>query len=139
VVGGDVVGDEIENQANTAFGEFPAGDRQPLRSSEPGIDRIVADAVRGADVVRLGEIGESPAEVGEEPRVSHGNADAGGTALPDPHQPHGVAAEGGDGVPFLFRNRSQGDRGLLLSPQFLQPDPGVDLVNDRSLRPGVHG
>ena len=90
VVGGHVVGDEIEHQAQAPLGEFLAGNCQTFRPAQVGIDHVIADAVGGADVVRRGEVGERPAEVVEEPLVSHGDVDPGRAPLPDPHEPDGI-------------------------------------------------
>ena len=64
------------------------------------VDDVATNAVGRADVVLGAEVGKSAAEVVEQAGISVGDGDACGTALPDSHEPDGVEAVGGDGVPF---------------------------------------
>ncbi len=41
-------------------------------------------------------------------------------------------------VPFFLRHGGEGYRTFLALPQLLQPDPGVDLVDDGIFRPWIH-
>ena len=135
VVRSDVVGHEIEDEPHAALCERFPGCCEPLRTAEVPIDDVAAHAVGRADIVLRREVGKGAAEVLEEPLVSHGDLDPGGAPLPDAHEPDGVKAVSGDGIPLLRRNRGEIHRPLVFPAQISQPDPGVDLVDDRVLGP----
>ena len=73
VVGRDVVGDEVEDQPEPALRERRARRREPFGAAEPLRHRVVADAVRRADNVRLGEAGQRALEVGAKTLVAQGD------------------------------------------------------------------
>ena len=134
----DVVRDEIEDQAQPALREHGPRGGKSLRPAELFIDDVAAHAVGRADIVLRRKVGKGSPEILKEPLVAHGDRDSGGAALPDAHEPHGIEAAGGDRVPLLLRHRGRDRRPLVFPAQITQPDPGVDLVDDGMLGPGLH-
>ena len=134
----DVVRDEIEDEAQSALAEHGTRGGESLRAAEVLIDDVPAHAVGRADVVLRDKVGERSQEIFEEPRVAYRDRDSSGAALPDAHEPHGIKATGGDAIPLLRRHRTQVQRLLVFPAKITQPDPGVDLIDDRMLGPGAH-
>ena len=99
----DVVGNEIEDQPQSAFAERGTRGGKSLRPAEMFVDDVAAHAVGRADIVLRDKVGERSPEIFEEPLVAHGDRDAGGAPLPDAHEPHGIKARGGDAIPLLRR------------------------------------
>ena len=62
VVGGDVVGHEVDEQPHPALGQRGPGRGQAVAAAEAGVDLVAADAVGRADDVGVGEIGERGVE-----------------------------------------------------------------------------
>ena len=120
------------------FARVLPGYRQPLRTTEVFVNDVAAHAVGRADIVLRRKVGEGSPEILKEPLVPHGDLDPGRAPLPDAHEPDGVKAMGGDGIPLLLRNRGEVHGPLVFPAQFTQPDPGVDLINDRMLGPRFH-
>src|SRR6266699_5698627 len=56
-------------------------------------------------------------------------------SLPNAHQPYSVYAERGNRIPLFHRNIAQRDGVFVMVTQFIEPYPGIDLVDDRSSRP----
>ena len=101
MVGGDVVGHVVKDEAEAPRGERLPGGGESARTAEPLIDDVVTDAVgRSDDVLRL-QIGQRGAVAGLDIRVAERDREPGRAALPHSHQPHGVDRETRQGVPFL--------------------------------------
>ena len=80
---------------------------RPLRSTEMIIDNIVAYAVGGSDDIVWLPIGKSRSEAGAQAVIGQRDRDAGGTALPNTHQPHAVESKIGYFIPVAIGNRSK--------------------------------
>ena len=133
-----VVRDKIEDEAQPALTEHGSRGGESLRPAEVIVNDVAAHTVGRADIVLRHKVGEGSPEILEEPLVSHGDFDAGRAALPDPHEPHGVEATGGDLIPLLRRHRGKIHGPLVFPAQITQPDPGVDFVDDGMPRPRAH-
>ena len=112
------------------------GERDPRRgeagrAAQPGVDRVVADAVRRPDDVVGCVVGERGPEAGDEIVVRQGDGHPRGAALPHAHQPHRIEPGRGDGVPFLLGHTGQVDGTTGSDAQLVEPRPGVDLVQER--------
>ncbi len=62
VIGSDVVGHEVEDQAHPPVREGPARRCQTRRPAKPLVDDVLADAVRRTDDVVGREVGQDPTE-----------------------------------------------------------------------------
>ena len=100
MVGRDVVGDEVEEKPNPSRGQLRPRSRESVGTAEPGINPVAANAVRGADDIRLGRVRKQLVHLGTNCLVAQGDLPAHRAALPDPHEPDGVHAGQGDGVPL---------------------------------------
>ena len=138
MVGGHVVGHEIEDQPQASLREHFAGSREPRGTAEVLVDDVAAHAIGRADIVLCRKVGKGPAEILQEALVPHGDFNPGRAPLPDAHEPHGVEAKGGNRIPLLGRHRGEIHRPLVFLAEFTQPDPGVDLVDDGMFGPGFH-
>ena len=106
---------------------------RPGVAAEVGVDRVVADAVGGADDVVVGDVGQRRrAGRPPSPGCVAGDRRAGRAALPHPHQPHGVDARPGDVVPHVGRaRRPASPAGRPRVRQLVEPHPREDLVDER--------
>jgi hypothetical protein len=95
------------------------------------IDDVVAYAVGRSHHIACLPIGKSRCETGPQIIIRQRDRDAGGTALPDTHQPHAIETKIGYFVPVAIRNRSKIDSSSFLVADCLKPRPGVDLVDKR--------
>ena len=59
-------------------------------------------------------------------------------SFPNTHEPDGVEALIGDGIPLLIRDRGEIQAPLVLAAQIIQPYPRVHFVDDRMPGPGLH-
>ena len=135
VVRSDMVRHKIQDETNAALCEGFTGCCEPLWTAEMCIDGVAPHAVGRADIVLRRKVGKGSTEILEEPLVPHGDFNSGGASLPDAHEPQGVKAMRGDGIPLLRRNRGEIHRPLVFPAQISEPDPGVDFINNRVLGP----
>ena len=133
-----VVGNEVEDQAQSALSEMAPRGGESLRPAEVFVNDVAAHAVGRADIVLRRKVGEGPPEILEEPLVSHGDANPRRAPFPDTHEPDGVEALIGDGIPLLLRDRGEIQAPLVLAAQIIQPHPRVHFVDDRMPGPGLH-
>ncbi len=131
-------GNKIQDQPQPAFTEQASCGGEPRGAAEVLIDDVAAHAVGRPHIVFRRKVGEGSPEILEEPRVSHGDLNSGRAPLPDPHEPDGVKAQGGNGIPLRLRYRAEIYWSLVFPAEFTQPHPGIDLVNDRIFGPGFH-
>jgi hypothetical protein len=103
VVGGDVVGDVVEDQPDATGGQLGAGSGQSLGTAEGCVHHVVPDAVRRAGHVLRAEVGQRGPERLLERGVAQRDLQPGGAAFPHAHQPDGVDARGRDLVPGGLR------------------------------------
>jgi hypothetical protein len=129
MIGRDVVRDEVEDQRQPSLCELAACDRQARVAPEPLVDRVAADAVRGADDVLLGGVGQHGRRRGGEGGIRQRDAAAERAALPDPHQPHGVDARYGEGVPVGRGDVPERDATVVTLREPSEPRPGEELVD----------
>ena len=110
MVGRNVVGDEVQDQPDTAVGQRLPGSGQAGRTAEVIVDDVVADAVRRPDDIAWAPIGQGGPERSSQIGVRQGDLDAGRAALPDAHQPDRVEPQIGELVPVPGRHGTQVDR-----------------------------
>ena len=87
--------------------------RAPSEAGPPTemiIDNIAAHAVWGSDDIAGLPIRKGVSEAGTQVVVRQGDRDAGGTALPDAHQPDAVESKIAYFIPVAIGNRSKIDR-----------------------------
>ena len=132
MIGRDVVRHEVEDQFQAATLERLSRRCEATVATELAGNLVLADAVRRADDVGACEVGQRTLEALHEPLVSKRDLDAGRASFPDPHQPDRIEPELRDRVPLLDRHVGEADA------QLAQPDPGVDLVDER-MRDEWHG
>lgn len=122
VVGGYVVGNEVEDEGDAPVGKRAASSVQPVPSSQPAIRDVPAHAVRRPDDVLLRiELRQVGPPVVEEPLLPAGDVPARWAAFPHAHEPDGVDAQCRDPVPGAGGHGGEG------GPQVAQPRPRVDL------------
>ena len=130
MVGRDVVGDEVEDQPEPARCQCLARGSKPFGASELLIHDVVPDAVGRPGDVGGREVGQGAPEALDERRVGHCDRDPRRAPLPDAHQPDGVEAERCDRLPLGVRDAREVDRCARPPTQLVEPDPGVDLVDE---------
>ena len=135
VVGGDVVGHEVEDEPHAALGELGPSDCESLVAAEMRIDLVASHAVRGPDDVCVDEAGQCALGVATHCGIRRGDAGTFGAALPDAHQPHGVDARSSDVVPHRVGYVGQRDGPTGECREVGQPYPREDLVDHRIRRP----
>jgi hypothetical protein len=134
VLDGDVVRDVVEQQADAASRQLLAGDREPDVATEVVVDGVAADGVGRAGHVRGREVRQELAGlIGPHLACPMGGV---GTALPHPHQPHGIGRRRQDRVPHRGRDVGEGDAAGEAPAELVEPHPGVDLQDGRVGRPG---
>ena len=132
VVGRDVVGDEVEDQADASRRQRLAGARRgrphrrdARRRGSCGCNRpnpTTSSSVRSGKRLALRR---------RHRRVGAGDRRAGRAALPHAHQPHGVDTAAGDVVPHVVGDVAEGDRPAGPRGDVVQPHPREDLVHQR--------
>ena len=127
MIAGDMIGHEIENQLDAMLSQLFAKNGQALAAAQLAFDLIIMDGVGGAGHVRFADIGQRVSILVQviERALSRGRA-----ALPNAHQPDGVKAPGGQRLQLRRRHICQGDGPAIIAAQLIQPDPGIDLIND---------
>ena len=138
VIGGDVVGDEVDDEPGASGSERLAGSQEAVASAEPFVDLVAADAVGGPDHIARLEVVEGGSEVVEVGRRIEREANSFGAAVPYPHQPHGVDPDRRDAVPFRVGDAGQRRRHAGAGADVTEPGGGVDLVDDRIEPPSAH-
>ena len=118
----------------------PRAPREALAPAEVRVDR--RSGARSTASRRCPRRGSRAARAGNRraaPVVPVRDRDAGGASLPHAHEPHGVEAERRDRVPFRGRAPMRASAVLPgFAAQLVEPDPRVDLVDRRVLRPRAH-
>ena len=130
VVGGGVVGHEIEHEAHAVAGQHRAQGGQGGGSAEVGGDLVARHRVGRADHVAVGEVGQRAAIVQAQAGFGAGQADRGQAGRPHAHEPDRVEAEGGDALDLLDRDRVEGEPAAGGRGELAHPDARVDLVQD---------
>ncbi len=138
MIGGNVVGHEIQQQLHAPLGQFLPRCGQCPRAAQVAIHNILTNAVRRSHIVGALIVRQRPSEVHDKALIPICDCDSGGTALPDTHQPYRIKAVRCDGVPICGRYRTQVSSLSRLAGQLGQPDPGIDLVHCGIRRPGRH-
>ena len=138
VIPGHVVRHEIEDEPEPSFGKLFSGNGQTLPAPQMVVDHVSPHTIRGPHVVFRTKIRKGPPEVFKKALVPVRNGDTRGAPFPDAHEPQGVKAPSREGVPLLPRDGRQIHRLLVFQAEFPQPDPGVDLVDERMFRPWIH-
>ena len=138
VIGGDVVGDEVDDEAGASCCERLAGGQEAVASAEPFVDLVAADAVGGPDHVGRLEVVEGGSELVEVGRRIEREADSFRAAVPHAHQPHGVDPDRGDAVPFRVGDAGERRRHAGAGADVTEPGGGVELVDDRIEPPSAH-
>ncbi|MCG3776005.1 MAG: hypothetical protein JW395_2854 [Nitrospira sp.] len=133
-----VIRDEIQDQSHPPVGQLLPGSSKFCRPSQVLVHDVASHTIGRTDIVLCHKVRESSPEIRKQPLVLHRNGCAGGTPFPHAHEPDRIKTVSSKGVPFLIGNRGQG-HGLPVCPaQLTQPDPGVDLIDDRIFPPGLH-
>ncbi len=109
MVGRDMIGDEVEQKAHPTPGQLGPGSCESVGTAELWINTITADAVRGADDVRVGGVGQQLTHLVTNRLVTQGDRSAYRAALPDAHEPDRVDPGQGDGVPLRRGHVGEGD------------------------------
>ena len=139
MIGGHVVGHEVDEQAHATLGERGAGGGEAAPAAEARVDLVAADAVGRADHVGVGEVGQRGVErrhlLGRVERQLH----AGRAALPHAHQPHGVDAGRRHLVPLGGGDVGERRRDAGPLADVVEPGRRVELVDDRVGRPRLTG
>ena len=125
VVGGHVIGHEIEDEAHTALGELFTCHGKSLGTSQVFVHDVATHAIRRSDIVRRRKVGEDAAELLDEPLVSQGYFDSRRASFPDTHEPHGIETVGREGIPIILRYCCEVQRLSSRPTQLPQPHPGV--------------
>ena len=133
MVGCDMVGDEVEDEAQSVPGQCGAGAGQAVASAQVRVDLVGADAVRRPDDVLWVVVRQHGLEALDQLLVVQRDRRPRWAARPHPHQPHRVETGVGERGPPLVRHRGQVDRPAGLDAQLVQPRPRVDLVDVRQL------
>ena len=102
-----VIGDKIEDQSYATLGQFLSRCSKSRRPSQVLIHDVAPHAIGRADIVLRGKISESPAEIRKQTVVLHRDGETGRAALPHTHEPDGIEAVRGYGLPFLIGNRGK--------------------------------
>ena len=131
VVGRNVVGHEVQDQAHPAVGKRLPCRRQPVGAAEHRFHLVSTDAVRRTDDVVDGEVGQDVPAMLHQGLVRSGDRDTGRAALPHPHQPHHIRTGRGDRVPHLAGDITQFDAPTAPPAELVEPRPRVDLVDER--------
>src|SRR5262249_23427986 len=95
-----MIRNEIEQQPHPSFRECLPGYGQTTGSSELLVNFVATYAIWRTHVVGRGKVRKRPAEIAKETLIPVGDGDSRGAALPNTHQPHGIATVFGDRVPF---------------------------------------
>lgn len=88
------------------FRKLAAGGRETGGTAQVLVHDVAANAIGRSDIVAKLEIRQRSPEVLEQTLVRIGDGSPCGASFPHPHQPNGIAAERGDGIPLSRRNRS---------------------------------
>ena len=131
VVGRNMVGHEVQDQANPAVRKGLPCRRQPVGAAEHRVHLVSADAVRRTDDVVDGEVGQDVPAMLDQGFVRSGDRDTGRAALPHPHQPHHISTGRRDRVPHLAGDITQFDAPAAPPAELVEPRPRVDLVDER--------
>ena len=134
MIGRHVIGYVVEDQSQSAVRQLLAGGRETGRAAEPLVHDVIAHAVRRADHVLGTEVGQRGPVPGVDFRIRQRDPEAGWTALPDTHQPHGIDRGSCDTVPDLVWHLAELERATVRAAEPLQPDRGIDLVDRRAGR-----
>ena len=100
VIRRNMIRNEVQEQLHASLRELLPGDGEAFRAAEVFINYVASYAVGRSDIVFWLKVGQSSAEVVNQILVLIGNRDARRASLPNAHEPDGVEAELGDGVPF---------------------------------------
>ena len=137
MVGGDVVGHVVQDQAHSPAGELHPRRRKRRGAPEAPLEPVAADAVGRADHIAGREVGQRGPKARFQLWIALRDGQPGRAALPDAHQPDRIDIQGGEPVPFVRRDRPQGHPPPQRPAQIAEPDRGVDLV-DRRARGQAH-
>ena len=87
-------------------GQLLARGGKSFTAAKVSVHNIAPHAVGGSDIVLGSKIGQRSGEIAQQILVSIGDGDAGRAALPNPHQPHGIEAVGGERLPVARGHRA---------------------------------
>src|SRR5271169_5493075 len=103
----NMVGHKVQDQPHAALGKLIASSGQSFRSSQMLVNHVSTYAIGRTDVILSTEIRQRPPKICHKVFVPVSNGDARRAALPYPHQPHGIEAVRGYGIPFGKRNATE--------------------------------
>jgi hypothetical protein len=130
-----MVWNAVEDKLESTLGKFSSGNSKTFPTSQVFVNHVLPHTIRRPYVVFCPEVGKSPTEVCKKALVLIRDGDARGAPFPDPHEPHGVNVQAGDGVPLLPGNLGQGYRPFVFLAQLLKPDPCIDFIDNRMFWP----
>src|SRR5947209_13474971 len=122
-----MVGYKIQNQAQSPLSKHLPRYSETRRSAEMFIYDVTAHAVSRTDIIGRDIVRQRRAEIGLQTGVFIRNANACRTTLPDAHEPYGIHTGQGEHIPLLCWNATQRDGALIISTQFIEPDPRIHL------------
>src|SRR5438477_4265950 len=129
-----VVGDEVQHQAQVAFGEPLAKELERAGAAEVTVHDVLADGEwRAGDVVRR-EVGENLAIFVLPLGLAQRDPSPGLPCLPNAEQPDPVEPVGRDAVEDRVVHVGERGRPVARAPQLVEPDTRVDLVERRVIR-----
>ena len=126
-----VVADKIEEQAEAAGVEFIADAVDGIPGADARVGNIGGDGVGRGDYVIWFPAGEGAIVLRRIGGIFEGDAAGFGAAAPDAHEPDGVEAEGGDGIPGGVGNVVELDGAIELGRHAFEPGVGIDFVEVR--------
>ncbi len=138
VVYGQVIGHKIEDEAQAKQPQPLAQSGQFFVAAQCRVHPVTIDGVRRTDHVLWGVIWQRPAVFGLQARVLLGDLAAARAALPHSHEPQGVKTIARQPLQLGLGHVTQGHRPPGFPAQVVQPDPGIDLVDNGIGWPVAH-
>jgi hypothetical protein len=126
-----VIADEIEKEAEAAGVKFIANAVDGIPGADARVGNVGGDGVGRGDDVGWFPSRERAVPLRRIRGIFEGDAAGFGAAAPDAHEPDGVEAEGGDGIPGGVRDVVELDGAIELGGHAFEPGVGVDFVEVR--------
>ncbi len=127
----EVIGNKIQHEANAPLCKQGSGPGQAFRTPQVAVYHVTTNAIWRSYHVPVGIVGQCFTKGSLQVRFGSGNEDARWAPLPDPHKPHGIDAQAAQAFPFFRRDIAQSHQTFVAAAKFGQPDPCVDLIDDR--------
>src|SRR5579863_1156274 len=134
VIGGHVIGDVVQDQAQPPGCELRARCRQSERAAESLVDRVVAHAIWRTDDVASLQVREGCTERALQARVGKRDAKSFRAPLPHSHQPDRIDRQRSQRIPLGVRHLVEPQWPPAAAPESLEPCGRVDLVHGESAR-----